>query len=184
MFDDYVIVDKTELKVDNVNNNSLKFFNSNTYILTIIKSYKNKNKTKQNIYNQWSVDFPRQVIKIGDMKATDVQFIEFATAHKTTVSLLLFMFTTQAMFFYPFETMCKLYNTDKVTVLDAGKYKTVQYVKHGEFIIINFNLIVNLFDVAKEHIVNSLSVDMRIDLDYSTGRISKYGVLSWNKIEK
>lgn len=172
-------------RVDNYIENDIQnmiIFNAIEYIDTIIDSYKKpqdensmKNSINNNIYEQWRVDFPRQVTKINGNVAIDTKFIEYATMYST----IFFMFATQPLFFLPFYEMQQMYGTPNVVVIDNNQHKICEFSNNKETITIKFTLIVSLFNIELEKNIRKIETEMIIDFNTNNKKINKYGILTW-----
>ena len=167
---------------DSLKDLNIIIFDANEYVNDIKKSYEN---SYNSIYKQWTMDFPREIVKINNKKISDIKFIEYASSHnnnKMNYDILFYMLVTQAMFFFPFITMQHIYEKSNIIIMDDGKYKVCNFINTEQTVTMKFSLILNLFDISLEKSVHKIETEMIIDFNNETKKINKYGILTWKFI--
>jgi hypothetical protein len=160
---------------DNYINNfdeNILIFDAHIYFDNILKSY-NNNYT--NVHNQLLNDYHRFNIQLNNASVNYDEFMKFITKYNKNMLITL---TTQASFFLSFYMMYKIYSSNNIIIKDASIKKIINFYTIKEKLIIKFNLMVNLFDIFKEEILQNINTELVVELNENI--LNKCGILSWN----
>jgi len=169
--------DINKMQVATMKTNFCVTFTVNIIIQEILTSYSNGN-TKQNIMDQFNMDFFRMSMHLNSIKCHNMEFFKKSIekykkySHHIMDNLydLIIMLSTQSSFYYPFKIVHDVYDLPEsnIRIISDTDRPNINIIDHNTSIDIIFKKTFKYINIENRQILNRFYTSMILTIDLVT----------------